>query len=179
MPPQPGRGEKLKSSFSPQPGRVRPASVWAPHPPDPRPASPSLSFLSSSSLSSLPRAVLHPPAPIPLVLARTCRRPSRRGRCRRGWRAPPPQRGRRRAPQADRRASQAGLRVGQRTPSMARRVRARRADQDARRAKGACGGSSRRRWRLLSPARSPVAAPELEKTLLARPRDLIAFLNFL
>jgi hypothetical protein len=47
MSPQPGRGEKLKSSFSPQPGRVRPASPWAPHPPDHRPASHFSLFLLS------------------------------------------------------------------------------------------------------------------------------------
>jgi hypothetical protein len=59
-PTQPGWGEKLRSSFAPQPGEARPATTpsLTPRPP---PHLHSSSFLSSSSLSSLE---LHPaPAP--------------------------------------------------------------------------------------------------------------------
>jgi hypothetical protein len=72
MPSQPGRGEKLKSSFSPQPGRVRPASVWAPHPQTP---SRSISLPHSFHPSvSLPRSRAVPP-PTPAATAAHASRP--------------------------------------------------------------------------------------------------------
>jgi hypothetical protein len=69
--PQPGRGEKLKSSFAPQPGWVCPATARA-RPPRPKPPLISLTHFLSHLLLSLPSLELLPSPTAPSSLPPDC-----------------------------------------------------------------------------------------------------------
>jgi hypothetical protein len=160
MPPQPGRGEKLKSSFSPQPGRVRPPQPRGPVPQTPARTNLSLHFFFLSlpfSCSYLPRPGdrinLAPPHrtssnPLPQTLGR---RP-------RGQRTPPPGRPAHTATiEAGDAPHRAADSLRRKPPRQGRGRRPPRPPQQrGSQSRRRCGGGpSRRRRRPISPAATP------------------------